>query len=113
MYNNNNNSNNNTARTKARHQKACELLLVCLPKAQQDDTWNFLDFPDIESKAEIFDTEFGQKVNIILESKRDLIKDDDSRAKCCQTMECIIAALISFSRSFLSIAKRGQSVRLV
>ena len=102
-----------TARTNARHQKACELLLACLPKAQQDDTWNFLDFSDVEAKSGTFDEEFSHKVDTILESKRGLIKDDDSWAKCCQTVECVFAALVPFSRNFLSIANQGQSVRLV
>jgi hypothetical protein len=97
------------ARTNERHQKACELLLACLPKSQQD-TWKFLDFPDLESEAAIFDDEFSQKINAILESKRGPIKDDDSWAKCCHTVECIFAALIPFSRNFLSIANPGQSV---
>ena len=95
-----------TDRTNTRHNKACELLLDCLPKAQQDNTWKFLD---LESRA-TFDDEFAQKVNAILESKR-AIKDDDTWAKCCQTVECIFAALIPFSRNFLSIANAGQSVR--
>ena len=94
-----------TARTNARHNKACELLLDCLPKSQQDNTWKFLD---LESKA-TFDDEFAQEINAILESKR-AIKDDDTWAKCCQTVECIFAALIPFSRNFLSIANAGQSV---
>ena len=102
-----------TARTNARHQKACELLLACLPKAQQDDTWNFLDFSDVEAKSGTFDEEFSHKVDTILESKRGSIKDDDSWAKCCQTVECVFAALIPFSRNFLTIANQGQSVRLV
>ena len=102
-----------TARTNARHQNACELLLACLPAAQQDDSWNFLDFSDVESKAETFDAEFSHKVYTILESKRSLIMDDDSWAKCCQTVECVFAALVPFSRNFLSIANQGQSVRLV
>jgi hypothetical protein len=98
-----------TSRTNARHLKACELLLACLPKSQ-GDTWKFLDFQDLESKAAIFDDEFSQKVNAILESKRGSIKDDNSWAKCCQTVECIFAALIPFSRNFLHIANQGQLV---
>jgi hypothetical protein len=100
-----------TSRTYARHQKACELLLACLPKSQQDHTWRFLDLSSLESKAATFDDEFSQKVNAILDSKRGQIKDDDSWAKYCQTVECIFAALIPFSKNFLSVANQGQSVR--
>ena len=98
-----------TARTNTRHQKACELLLACLPNPEQEDTWKFLDFSDLESKA-TFDDEFGQKLNGILESKRGPIKDNDSWKKLCKTLECIFAALIPLSRNFLSIANPGQSV---
>jgi len=102
-----------TARTNARHQQACDLLLACLPSAQRDDTRDFLDFSDDDRRAETFDEEFSQKVGTILQSKRGSIKDDDSWAKCCQTVECVFAALIPFSRNFLSIANQGQSVTLV
>ena len=98
-----------TARTNTRHQKACELLLACLPNPEQDDTWKFLDFSDLESKA-TFDDGFAQKLNAILESKRGPIKDNDSWKKLCKTLECIFAALIPLSRNFLSIANPGQSV---
>lgn len=50
-----------TAMTNKRHEKACELLLACLPKAQQD-TCKFLDFADLESKA-IFDDESMQSLS--------------------------------------------------
>ena len=97
-----------TGRTNAKHHEACKLLLACLPK---DDTWKFLDFADLESKAVTFDDEFSQKINGILESKRGSIKDDDSWAKFGQTVECIFAALIPFSKNFLNIANPGQAVR--
>jgi hypothetical protein len=99
------------SRTDARHQKACEILLACLPNSQHDQTWRFLDLSDLESKAGTFDDAFSQKVNTLLDSKRGQIKDDDSWAKCCQTVECIFAALIPFSKNLMSIANPGQSVR--
>jgi hypothetical protein len=100
-----------TSRTAARHKKSCGLLLACLPNTQQDHTWRFLNLSDLECKATSFDDELSQKVNAILDSKRGQIKDDDSWAKFCQTLECIFAALIPFTKNFLSIANQGQSVR--
>ena len=100
-----------TARTIARHQKACGLLRSCLPKAQLDDAWNFLDFSQLESYDGAFDNQLVQQVNQTLESKRGPIKDGTTWSKCCQTVECIIAALIPFSKNFLTIITAGQSVR--
>lgn len=102
-----------TSRTDARQQKACELLLACLPKSQQDHTWRFLDLSDLENKAATFDDELSRQVNAILASKRGQIKDDDSWTKFCHTVECIFAALIPLSKNVLSIANQGQSVRIV
>jgi hypothetical protein len=99
-----------TERTIARHQKAYDLLLSCLPKSQQDDTWNFLEFSQLENDAGDFDDKFIQKVNEILESRKGAIDDDASWSKFCQTVECIFAALIPLSKNLLTIANPGESV---
>jgi hypothetical protein len=99
-----------TERTIARHHKAYDLLLSCLPKSQQGDTWNFLEFSRLESDAQDFDDKFIEKVNEILESRRGEIEDGASWSKCCQTVECIFAALIPLSKNLLTIANLGQSV---
>ena len=100
-----------TERTIARHQTACGLLRSCLPKAQPDDAWNFLDFSQLESYDGTFDNQLVQQVNQTLESKRGPINDGTTWSKCCQTVECIIAVLIPFSKNFLTITNAGQSVR--
>ena len=97
-------------RTIARHQKACQLLLSCLPKSGLDDSWDWLEFSQLENESTNFDDGFIQKVNQILEFRKGPIKDCASWAKCCQTVECILAALIPFSKNLLAAANPVQSV---
>ena len=53
-------------RTMARHQRACELLLSCMPKSGPDESWDWLEFSQLENETTSFDDGFIQKVNQIL-----------------------------------------------
>lgn len=86
------------------------MLLSCLSKSQQDETWNFLELSQLENDAQDFDDKFIQKVNEILESRKGQIEDDALWSKCCQTVDCIFATLIPLSKNLLTIANPSQSV---
>jgi hypothetical protein len=77
----------------------------------QANTWEFLDFPELEGEPNTFDQKFLQKLNSLLESRKKDIKDETAWSKCRETIECIITALIPFSKHFLTIATTAQSVQ--
>ena len=64
-----------TQRTRNRHLEACRLLLTSIKACQQDITWNFLEFPELEGEHASFDEQFLQKVNRTLESRKKDITD--------------------------------------
>jgi hypothetical protein len=101
-----------TQRTRNRHLEVCKLLVTSIKASQQENTRNFLDFPELDGEHASFDEFFLQKVNHLLESRRDDIKDETAWSKCRNTIECIFTAFSPFFKNFLSIAKNAQSVFL-
>jgi hypothetical protein len=99
-----------TQRTKNRHVEACALLITSIKTCQQDTTYNFLEFPELEGEHASFDDQFLQKVNHILESRKKDIKDETAWSKCRNTIECVFTVLSPFFKNFLSIATNIQSV---
>jgi hypothetical protein len=106
------NLEHDSERTRLRQEKACELLLSCIPKAQKDETQKVLDFAALERDTISFDEEFTRKANSILELRMKEIKDSESRSKCQEIIYSILACSIPFSKNFLSIASAAQSVIL-
>jgi hypothetical protein len=104
------NLEHDSERTRLRQEKACELLLSCIPKAQKDETQKVLDFAALERDTISFDEEFTRKANSILELRTKEIKDAESRTKCQEILYSILACSIPFSKNFLSIASAGSEV---
>jgi hypothetical protein len=97
-------------RTRNRHLEACKLLAISIKACQQDSTWNFLEFRELEGEFESFDEQFLQSVNRMLESRKNDIRDETAWAKCRDTIECIFTALSPFFKNFFTIATNVQSV---
>jgi hypothetical protein len=106
-------SDYDTQRTRNRHIEACKLLRMSIDACRQDNTWEFLEFPELEGEPILFDQKFLQKLNGVLESRKKDIKDETIWYKCRETIECIFTALIPFSKNFLMIATNAQSVLIM
>jgi hypothetical protein len=106
-------SDYDTQRTRNRHIEACKLLRTSIKACRQANTWEFLDFPELEGEPLSFDQKFLQKVNGLLESRKKDIKDETAWSKCRETIECVFTALAPFFKNFLTIATNVQSVHIM
>jgi hypothetical protein len=79
----------------------------------RDDGEGHLDFPELAGEPETFDFQFREKLNLILDSRKESIKDKSALSKCGDTIVGIFSALSPFAQNFLKIAKEGQSVNLL
>jgi hypothetical protein len=96
--------------TKERFLKAASLLRQSL-KGWQDDDGVPMDFPELAGEPETFDSQFREKLNMVLDGRKESIKDKSSWSKCAETVEGIFTALSPFAKTFLIIAKEGSSVK--
>jgi hypothetical protein len=97
-------------RAKARYKEAATLLEQSV-KSHQGHR-GFFDFGELVGEPEDFDdSQFRNKINVVLASRETLIKDRKAWSKCRFTVECIFTALSPFAKNFLMIAKEGQSVQ--
>lgn len=87
--------------------------VTCLQQAirwWKDDDEASLQHQELEGEPEGFDLQFREKLNKVLDSRRETIKDRSILSKCGDTMVGIFTALSPFAKSFLTIAKEGQAV---
>lgn len=95
--------------TKERFLKAAAALRQSV-KVWQDDGSVPLDLPELAGEPETFDSQLRTKLGLILDSRKESTKDKMSWSKCGEIMEGIFTALSPFAKTFLIIAKEGQSV---
>lgn len=98
-------------RTNERYLEAVVLLRDAVKARQEYSTFEELDFQELVGEPEKFnDSQFRDKINFAMESRKGAINDQSAWSKCKNTVECIFVALSPFAKNFLSIAQNAQSV---
>jgi hypothetical protein len=95
--------------TTQRFLKASQLLGEALDKCRIDGMGK-IDFPELSGEPDQFDSRFREKINNILESRREAAKDKSTFAKAGDIMNGIYTAISPFAKNFLSVAIHAQSV---
>jgi hypothetical protein len=103
---------NDRQRTKARYVEAAKLLEEAVNG--REDLWGSLDFPGLDGELDdVDDSQFKIRVDSLLESNKNRVKDRNTWAKCGHTIECFFTAFSPFAKNFLTIAKEGSAVNFV
>jgi hypothetical protein len=95
--------------TTQRFLKASQSLGEALDKCRIDGMGT-IDFPELSGEPDQFDSRFREKVNTILESRREAAKDKSVFAKAGDIINGLYTAVSPFAKNFLSVAIQGQSV---
>ena len=96
-------------RSKARYLDAARLLEETV-KAYQDK-WGSFNFPELKGEPKDFDDSlFREKINAVVETRKNNIKDPSAWEKCKDVVQCAFTAFSPFAKNFLTIAKEGQAV---
>ena len=96
-------------RTRARYLDAAALLKETLRGHQ--GLWGSFDFPELSGELDEFDdSQFIDKINVVLGARQRSIKDLNAFGKCCHAARCIFTASSPFAKNFLAIAREGQQV---
>jgi hypothetical protein len=95
--------------TTQRFLKASQLLGEALDKCRIDGMGK-VDFPELSGEPEQLDSRFREKINNILESRREAAKDKSVFAKAGDIINGIYTAVSPFAKNFLSVAIQAQSV---
>jgi hypothetical protein len=96
-------------RTMERYQQAAKLLEDAVNG--RGDTWGGFDVSLLDGEPEDFnDSQFRDKVNAVLDARKDTVESRSAWTKCCRTFQCAFVAFSPFAKNFLAIAKEAQSV---
>src|SRR5271170_2236543 len=99
-------------RTRTRYFDSAKLLDDAV-KANQDK-WGSFDFPELKGEPEDFDdSQFREKINTIMDARKNAINDQTAWAKCRHTIQCAFTAFSPFAKSFLTIAMNVQAVFVI
>ena len=78
------------------------------------DVWGGFDVSLLKGEPEDFnDSQFRDRVNMVLDARKDAVESRSAWAKCCRTFQCAFVAFSPFAKNFLAIAKQAQAVRPV
>jgi hypothetical protein len=95
--------------TKARYAEAAKLLENAVKGREK--RWGSFELPELTGEPkDSDDLEFKEKLHLAFEAQRSKFKDQSAWAKSRRFVECIFTALSPFAKTFLHIAKEGQSV---
>jgi hypothetical protein len=96
-------------RTIERYQQAAKLLEDAVNG--RADTWGGFDTSLLKGEPENFnDSQFRDKVNEVLDARKDEVESRSAWTKCCHTFQCAFVAFSPFAKNFLAIAKEAQAV---
>jgi len=96
-------------RTRERYKEASNLLQDAVKRHEK---WGAFDFPELTGEPEGFnDSQFKDKINAVLQSRKQALKDLSGWKKCEHAVQCAFTAFSPFAKNFLTIAKEGQQVR--
>lgn len=96
-------------RAKARYLAAAEFLENAVKG--REAKWGKFDFPELPGElANINNPQFGERIEKVLEHRKELVQDRSLWENFRRTAQCIFTALSPFATNFLTIAKEGESV---
>jgi len=96
-------------RTRTRYFDSAKLLEDAV-KAN-DQKWGSFHFPELKGEPEDFDdSQFREKINNIMDARKNDINDETAWAKCKHAVQCAFTAFSPFAKHFLTIAKEVQAV---
>jgi hypothetical protein len=73
--------------------------------------WGGFDVSLLKGEPEDFnDSQFRDRVNMVLDARKDAVESRSAWAKSCRTFQCAFVAFSPFAKNFLEIAKQAQSV---
>ena len=98
-------------RTRTRYFDSVKLLEDAV-KANQDKGGSF-DFPELKGEPKSFDDwQFREKINTVMNARKNDINDQTAWAKCRHTVQCAFTAFSPFAKNFLTIATNVQAVHI-
>ena len=96
-------------RSRERYLAAAKLLEETLKT--HEDKWGLFRFPQLNGEPEGFnDSLFREKINTVLEARRNDVKDQTAWAKCRDAVWCAFTAFSPFAKNFLTIVNQSQGV---
>jgi hypothetical protein len=96
-------------RTKARYETAAKELEDAVKGLE--NIWGSFEFPELRGELEGFDkSQFQEKINKALETREHRAKDRRAWGKCRHVLQSAFVGFSPFAKTFLTIAKDGQSV---
>jgi len=94
-----------------RYQQAAKLLEEAAKN--REDLWGSFQFPELKGEPEDFnDSQFKDRVNAVLEARKEAVENPNGWGKCFYAMQCAFAAFSPFAKNFLTAAQAAQSVSL-
>ena len=98
-------------RTRARYLAAAKLLEEAVNAYAYEGRWGSFDFPELKGEPEDFDDSlFREKINIVMDARRNEVNDQTAWAKCVHAVHCAFTAFSPFAKHFLTITKDVQVV---
>jgi hypothetical protein len=77
----------------------------------QTGRWKAFDFPELKGEPiSPNDSQFKERINIALESRKEAVGDETAWGKCKGVVQCVFNALAPVSKNLLIIAKEGSAV---
>ena len=96
-------------RTLERYREATKLLEDTVKGRGKER--GIFDFPELKGEPESFnDSGFKDKIDTVLRSRRDAVKNRTALGKCGHALQSVFTAFSPFAKNFLTIASQGQSV---
>ena len=96
-------------RTRERYKEASKLLQDAVKRHEK---WEAFDFPELTGEPEGFnDSQFKNKINAVLQSRKQALKDLSGWKKCEHAIQCAFTAFSPFAKNFLTISKEAQQVQ--
>ena len=103
------NDYNDKQRAQTRYEEAANQLKEAINIRK--GLWGSFNFEDLSGEPEGFDdSQFKNKINVILTSQEMSIKDRKGWSKFTYAVECVFTAFSPFAKNFLMITKNAQSV---
>jgi|SRR5579862_2362723 len=99
-------------RTRTRYFESAKLLEDAV-KANEDK-WGSFEFPELKGEpADFDDSQFREKINTVIDARRNDINDQKAWAKCRNAIQCAFTAFSPFAKNFLTITINVQAVFVV
>jgi len=95
--------------TKARYVEADKILQQAVKKC--GDQWRGFNFAELIGGLEnVNDSQFKNKIDMVLEAYKDKVNDRTALGKCGHAIQCCFTAFSPLAKNLLTIAKEGSAV---